>query len=47
MRWNGVEKSIRKKWGDDGMKIIYDHVILDVWTDDQEKVGILGRILTR
>ena len=47
MRWNGVEKSIRKKWGDEGMKIIYDHVILDVWTDDQEKVGILGRILTR
>ncbi|MAR84467.1 MAG: hypothetical protein CMF55_06730 [Legionellales bacterium] len=47
MRWNGVEKSIRKKWGDDGMKIIYDHVILDVWTDDQEKVGMLGRILTR
>ena len=30
MRWNGVEKSIRKKWGDDGMKIIYDHVILDL-----------------
>ena len=47
MRWNGVEKSIRKKWGDDGMKIIYDHVILDVWTDDPERVGILGRILTR
>ena len=45
MRWHRAEKGIRKKWGDDGVVIIHDHVVLDVWTNEEEKVGFLSRIL--
>ena len=46
MRWHRAEKRIRKKWGDGGVVIIHDHVVLDVWLDDEdEKVGFLSRIL--
>ena len=45
MRWHRAEKRIRKKWGDDGVVIIHDHVVLDVWTNEEEKVGFLSRIL--
>tara|TARA_R110002153_G_scaffold269175_1_gene434601 strand:+ start:57 stop:491 length:435 start_codon:yes stop_codon:yes gene_type:complete len=45
MRWHRAEKGIRKKWGDDGVVIIHDHVVLDVWTNEGEKVGFLSRIL--
>jgi hypothetical protein len=45
MRWHRAEKGIRKKWGDEGVVIIHDHVVLDVWTDQGEKVGFLARIL--
>ena len=46
MRWHRAEKKIRKKWGDAGVVIIHDHVVLDVWTDEGEKVGFLSRILS-
>lgn len=45
MRWHRAEKKIRKKWGDGGVVIIHDHVVLDIWTDEDEKVGFLARIL--
>lgn len=45
MRWHRAEKGIRKKWGDEGVVIIHDHVVLDVWTDQGERVGFLARIL--
>lgn len=46
MRWHRAEKKIRKKWGDGGVVIIHDHVVLDIWTDDEdEKVEFLARIL--
>ena len=45
MRWHRAEKKIRKKWGDGGVVIIHDHVVLDVWTNEGEKVGFLSRIL--
>ena len=45
MRWHRAEKKIRKKWGDAGVVVIHDHVVLDVWTDEGEKVGFLSRIL--
>ena len=46
MRWHRAEKKIRKKWGDGGVVIIHDHVVLDVWTNEGEKVGFLSRILS-
>ena len=46
MKWHRAEKKIRKKWGDAGVVIIHDHVVLDVWTDEGEKVGFLSRILS-
>ena len=46
MRWHREEKRIRKKWGDGGVMIIHDHVVLDVWTNEEEKVGFLSRILS-
>ena len=46
MRWHRAEKRIRKKWGDAGVVVIHDHVVLDVWTDEGEKVGFLSRILS-
>ena len=46
MRWHRAEKRIRKKWGDEGVVIVHDHVVLDVWTNEEEKVGFLSRILS-
>tara|TARA_R110002020_G_scaffold126604_4_gene284412 strand:+ start:546 stop:980 length:435 start_codon:yes stop_codon:yes gene_type:complete len=46
MKWHRSEKKIRKKWGDEGVIIIQNHVVLDVWTDDNLKIDFLIRILT-
>lgn len=45
MKWHREEKKIRKKWGDEGVVIIHDHVVMDVWTDDDKKIEFLIRIL--
>jgi hypothetical protein len=45
MRWSRSEKRIRKRWGDEGVKVVYDHVILDIWTRQQERIATLGEIL--
>ena len=46
MKWHRAEKNVRKKWGDSGVVIIHDHIVLDVWTDDDLKIEFLIRILT-
>ena len=46
MKWHRAEKNVRKKWGDAGVVIIHDHIVLDVWTDDDLKIEFLIRILT-
>ena len=46
MKWHRAEKKVRKKWGDSGVVIIHDHIVLDVWTDDDLKIEFLIRILT-
>ena len=45
MKWHRAEKNVRKKWGDEGVVIIHNHIILDVWTNDDEKIAFLIKIL--
>tara|TARA_R110002126_G_scaffold100174_4_gene231585 strand:- start:1257 stop:1691 length:435 start_codon:yes stop_codon:yes gene_type:complete len=45
MKWHRAEKNIRKKWGDEGVLIIHNHILMDVWTDDDEKIAFLIKIL--
>ena len=45
MKWHRAEKNIRKKWGDEGVIIIHNHILMDVWTDDDEKIAFLIKIL--
>ena len=37
MKWHRSEKKIRKKWGMKGLLLFQNHVVLDVWTDDNLK----------
>ena len=46
MKWHRAEKNVRKKWGDEGVVIIHDHIVMDIWTDDDLKIEFLIRILT-
>jgi|TARA_R110000796_G_scaffold11488_4_gene38719 hypothetical protein len=46
MKWHRAEKNVRKKWGDEGVIIIHDHIVLDVWTNDDLKIELLISILT-
>ena len=46
MKWHRSEKNVRKRWGDEGVVIIHNHIILDVWTNDDLKIEFLIRILT-
>jgi len=46
MRWHREEKRIRTKWGEEGVVIIHDHIVLDIWTDNDLKIEFLIRILT-
>ena len=45
MKWHRSEKNVRKRWGDEGVVIIHNHIILDVWTNDDEKIAFLIKIL--
>ena len=45
MKWHREEKKIRKKWGDFGAEVAHDHIVLDVWTKNEERVALLTRIL--
>ncbi len=45
MKWHRAEKSIRSKWGDDGVGVVHDHIILDVWTDNPVRIDFLSQIL--
>lgn len=45
MRWANIERSIKKRWGGVGVEIIHDHVVLDVWTSQQQKINLLAKIL--
>ena len=46
MKWHRSEKNVRKRWGDEGVVIIHNHIVMDVWTDDDLKIEFLIRILT-
>ena len=45
MKWHRSEKNVRKRWGDEGVVIIHNHIILDVWTNDDDKIAFLIKIL--
>ena len=45
MKWHRAEKSIRSRWGDDGVGVVHDHIILDVWTDNPVRIDFLSQIL--
>ena len=38
-------KHIRRKFGDSAVSVVTAHVVLDRWTNDQERIGILARVL--
>ena len=38
-------RKIRKRFGDVGVSVVTAHVVLDRWTDDQERIGILAKVL--
>ena len=44
MRWSRREKKISKKFGDLGVEIVRDHVLLDVWTRQEQRVALLKTI---
>ena len=45
MRWHRQEKYLRRKWGDTGVGVVHDHIVLDVWTDSQPRISLLSQIL--
>ena len=45
VRLSNKIKHIRKKFGDVGVSVITAHVVLDRWTNDQERIGILAKVL--
>lgn len=45
MKWHRQEKYIRRKWGDEGVGVVHDHIVLDIWTDDQSRINLLAQIL--
>ena len=47
MRWARREKKISKKFGDLGIEIVRDHVMLDVWTRQEQRVALLKTILSQ
>ena len=40
-----IKDQLRKKWGDEGVVIVHNHILMDVWTDDDEKIAFLIKIL--
>ena len=38
---------IKRKFGDDGIKIVTNHVIFDKWTKDNQIIELLGKILEK
>ena len=38
---------IKKKFGDEGIKIVTNHVIFDKWTKDNQIIELLGKILEK
>jgi hypothetical protein len=47
MRWHRQEKYLRRKWGDTGVGVVHDHIVLDVWTDSQPRISLLSQILDK
>tara|TARA_R100000995_G_scaffold70657_1_gene39252 strand:- start:239 stop:730 length:492 start_codon:yes stop_codon:yes gene_type:complete len=46
MRLRGLLKAIEKKYGEVGVTILYRHVIENFWTESQEKIELLSKMLT-
>ena len=46
MRLRSLLKAIERKYGEVGVTILYRHVIENVWTESQEKIELLSKMLT-
>jgi len=47
MRWGRREKKIKKKFGNLGVEIVRDHVLLDLWTRQEQRIVLLKAILSQ
>ena len=45
MRLSSKIKHIRRKYGDIGVSVVTDHVVLDKWTEDKTRINILAKVL--
>ena len=47
MRFGGILRRVERRWGVTGINIVTAHIVLDQWTEDPLRIGLLGEILKR
>lgn len=40
-------RHVERKWGRTGINLVTDHVVLDKWTEDDQRIAALGEILEK